>query len=108
MKLGLRGSEWLWGPVLLDEVVVDSSLDGQKGLVVEQFDVKVRTYDHNTSTSWLRGLAAYHSRYSRYIVCTPSPVFPPISLSLRCVVFVPEGHLCAHIALIDDYLSIND
>lgn len=41
VKIGLRGSEWLWGPVLLDEVVVDSSLDGKKGLVVEQFDVKV-------------------------------------------------------------------
>lgn len=105
VKLGLRGSEWLWGPVLLDEVVVDSSLDGQKGLVVEQFDVKVRTHDHNTSTSWLRGFAVYHSRC---IVCTPSPVFPRTSLSLHCIVFVPEGHLCAHIAPIDNYLSIND
>lgn len=41
VRMGVRGADWRWGPVLLDEVVVDAALDEKLGLKIEQLDVKV-------------------------------------------------------------------
>lgn len=43
VRMGVQGSEWRWGPVLLDEVLVDAALDEHQGLKIEQLDVKVRS-----------------------------------------------------------------
>lgn len=41
VRMGVQGAEWRWGPVLLDEVLVDAALDEHLGLKIEQLDVKV-------------------------------------------------------------------